>query len=96
MDPDDAFSVVPYEKGYTFLRYLESILGKTNFQNLLRTYINKFAYKSVSWIDFKLTFQDFAIEIYGESQAQQTLSKIDWDNWVKTTGEPFIKQEFGN
>lgn len=27
VDPDDAFSVVPYEKGQTFLRYLESVVG---------------------------------------------------------------------
>lgn len=27
VDPDDAFSLVPYEKGQTFLRYLESVVG---------------------------------------------------------------------
>lgn len=26
-DPDDAFTVVPYEKGHTFLFYLEQLLG---------------------------------------------------------------------
>jgi len=25
--PDDAFSLVPYEKGHTFLRYLEEVVG---------------------------------------------------------------------
>lgn len=25
--PDDAFSLVPYEKGQTFLRYLENVVG---------------------------------------------------------------------
>lgn len=25
--PDDAFSKVPYEKGQTFLRYLENVVG---------------------------------------------------------------------
>lgn len=27
VDPDDAFSVVPYEKGSTFLWYLEDLVG---------------------------------------------------------------------
>ena len=27
VDPDDAFSVVPYEKGSTFLWYLEDTVG---------------------------------------------------------------------
>ena len=27
IDPDDAFSSVPYEKGYAFLYYLEQLLG---------------------------------------------------------------------
>ena len=27
VDPDDAFSVVPYEKGQTFLYYLETLVG---------------------------------------------------------------------
>lgn len=26
-DPDDAFSSVPYEKGFTFLYYLEKLVG---------------------------------------------------------------------
>lgn len=25
--PDDSFSLVPYEKGYIFLRYLEDLVG---------------------------------------------------------------------
>lgn len=27
VSPDDAFSLVPYEKGQTFLRYLENVVG---------------------------------------------------------------------
>jgi len=27
VDPDDAFSTCPYEKGYTFLFYLEELFG---------------------------------------------------------------------
>jgi leukotriene-A4 hydrolase len=84
---------VPYEKGYTFLRYLEALIGKEDFQKLLVLYINKYTYKSVTWIDFKLTFTDFVSETYSD-KAEEILSKIDWEGWVKTTGEPLIKPEF--
>ena len=37
VDPDDAFSVVPYEKGAAFLWYLEELVGGPgNFMNLPR------------------------------------------------------------
>ena len=44
VDPDDAFSVVPYEKGANFLWYLEDTVGGAgeftiNFQTLMILYI---------------------------------------------------------
>lgn len=34
-DPDDAFSSVPYEKGFNFLFYLENLVGKTKFDKFI-------------------------------------------------------------
>lgn len=34
-DPDDAFSTVPYEKGFTFLFHLEKLLGNQNFDKFI-------------------------------------------------------------
>lgn len=34
-DPDDAFSSVPYEKGFNFLFHLETILGKVKFDKFI-------------------------------------------------------------
>lgn len=34
-DPDDAFSSVPYEKGFNFLFHLETILGKAKFDRFI-------------------------------------------------------------
>jgi leukotriene-A4 hydrolase len=31
-NPDDAFSKVPYNKGYIFLSYLESLVGQDLFE----------------------------------------------------------------
>jgi len=44
IDPDDAFSSVPYEKGFSFLWYLETIVGIPAFEKFLRDYIEKFKF----------------------------------------------------
>lgn len=36
VDPDDAFGPVPYEKGHTFLYYLEELVGGPGRQILRR------------------------------------------------------------
>ena len=38
VDPDDAFSSVPYEKGFNFLFYLESLLGEEAMNGLLKAH----------------------------------------------------------
>lgn len=34
-DPDDAFSTVPYEKGFVFLFFLENLIGKEKFDTFI-------------------------------------------------------------
>ena len=38
VDPDDGFSSVPYEKGYQFLLYLESLVTKEALKYYARIY----------------------------------------------------------
>jgi len=38
--PDNSFSVIPYEKGFQFLYYMESVIGDTNMQQMLNEYIH--------------------------------------------------------
>lgn len=51
-DPDDSFSEVPYEKGYLFLRYIESKVGRERFAAFLRDYFAGFAFRSVTTEEF--------------------------------------------
>lgn len=54
IDPDDAFSVVPYEKGHTFLFYLEDLLGGPEvFEPFLQSYLDNFKYKSLNTTQWK-------------------------------------------
>lgn len=58
--PDDSFSEVPYEKGFQFLTYLESLFeSKDDFQSIIRTYINTHSQMSVTYYDFKATFESW-------------------------------------
>jgi len=80
MDPDDAFSRIPYEKGCLFLLYLESkVGGRDNMIECLRQYVETFAYHSVTEDDFighfKKTFPDVGLE-------------VDWNEWLYGSGLP--------
>ncbi|HTS79701.1 MAG TPA: M1 family metallopeptidase [Myxococcaceae bacterium] len=48
VDPDDAFSQVPYEKGYLFLRALEDAAGRPAFDRFLRRYMDAFRFQSIT------------------------------------------------
>lgn len=51
--PDSSISGIPYEKGYQFLFYLESLVGEKNFQTFIQSYVNTFIMKSIDVDDFK-------------------------------------------
>jgi aminopeptidase N len=52
VDPDEAYSTVPYEKGYLFLRRLEELCGRERWDRFLRTYLEKFRFQSIVTDDF--------------------------------------------
>jgi hypothetical protein len=59
-DPDDAFSRIPYEKGFYFLYYLQQLVGgPPAFEPFMRTYLQHFAYKTVTSDQFKAYFLDY-------------------------------------
>ncbi|XP_067623291.1 leukotriene A-4 hydrolase isoform X2 [Eurosta solidaginis] len=89
--PDDAFSSVPYIKGSTFLRYIEDILGGAKvFEPFLRSYLQKYAYKSVETDDFKATLYDY----FNQTDKRDKLTQIDWDLWLTSEGLPPIIPKF--
>ncbi|XP_069682260.1 leukotriene A-4 hydrolase isoform X2 [Periplaneta americana] len=84
VDPDDAFSNVPYEKGHTLLFHLEELAGGPEaFDPFLRAYINKFKYKSIDTDDFK----NFLYEYFPNNTK---LKAVDWNEWLFKPGMPPI------
>ena len=55
VDPDAAYSVVPYEKGYLFLRALEEKVGRAAFDKMLRAWLQQHRFQSVTSDDFLQT-----------------------------------------
>ncbi|XP_054153154.1 leukotriene A-4 hydrolase-like isoform X2 [Oppia nitens] len=89
VDPEDAFSSVPYEKGHTFLFYLEQLLGGPQvFEPFLKSYINHFKYQSIETNDFKEYLENYF------KDKTDILSKVEWDLWLHSTGMPPIIPDY--
>lgn len=84
-DPDDAFSVIPYEKGFNFLYYMEKLVGKDRFDKFIPHYFSKWKGQSLDSYDFKATVLSF---FESDPTAYRLLSDLDWDKWFYSTGLP--------
>ena len=83
-----SLQVVPYEKGSTFLWYLEDLVGGAEvFEPFLKSYYNNFAYKSIDSDQFKAFF----LEKFSNLEA---VKQIDWDTWLHTPGMPIYKVQY--
>ena len=84
-DPDDFFSQVPYEKGYTFLSYLETLVGKEKWNEYIPHYFTTFARRSLDSLEFKENLVNF---FAADESASTALKTVDWDAWYYGTGLP--------
>ncbi len=79
VDPDEAFSQVPYEKGYLFLRALEEAAGREAFTGWLKKWIRDFRFQSVTTSDFEA---HFGRELEG------VLERVGAKEWLDGPGVP--------
>lgn len=79
IDPDEAFSQVPYEKGYLFLKTLEAALGREAFDKLLKTWLETHRFGAATTDDFLALIQRMNPEV---------LSKVDTKAWVDEPNLP--------
>ncbi|KUM64460.1 hypothetical protein ACN42_g2662 [Penicillium freii] len=84
-DPDDAFSSIPYEKGFNFLFYLENLVGKSKFDKFIPHYFTTFKRKSLDSYEFKALILDF---FKSDAEASKLLDEVDWDKWFYAPGLP--------
>ncbi len=79
VDPDDAFSVVPYEKGARFVVALERAAGEAAFAAFVKRYMARFRFQSI-------TTEDFCAFV--ESSFPGLLAKVGADAWLDKPGLP--------
>jgi leukotriene-A4 hydrolase len=84
-DPDDAFSSIPYEKGFHLLYYLEKLVGKATWDKFIPHYFTTWMMKSLDSYDFKATLLDF---FASDKEAAKALESVDWDSWFYRPGLP--------
>ena len=80
-DPDDAFSSVPYEKGFALLAYLESLVGEPAFKEFVRAYVQAFKFSTVT----SGQFRDFFCGFFG---GRPDLLALDWVALFTAQGLP--------
>jgi aminopeptidase N len=79
IDPDEAFSVVPYEKGYLFLRTIEGAVGREKFDVILKSWLQAHRFGSANTDDFIAHL---------EKTAPGVLARIDAKAWLDQPGVP--------
>ena len=88
VDPEDAFSDVPYLKGQAFLWFLETkVGGPTKMEPFLRSYYEKFKFQSISTDVFKAYFLEYFADC-------EEVKDIDWNTWLYAPGMPPVKPDF--
>uniref|UniRef100_A0AAY4EXJ2 Leukotriene A(4) hydrolase n=1 Tax=Denticeps clupeoides TaxID=299321 RepID=A0AAY4EXJ2_9TELE len=89
VDTDEAFSSVPYEKGFALLYHLEELLGGPEvFMAFVKSYIQLFAYSSVTteeWKNYLYTYFKDKVDV---------LKKVDWNGWMHTPGMPPVTPKY--
>lgn len=85
-DPDDVFSSVPYEKGYTLLYVLEELVGGPSvFEPFFKAHIQNFAQQSINSHQFKA----FLVDYFSQDRiVSAKLAQFDWDAWFYGRGMP--------
>ena len=83
--PDDAFSTVPYEKGYTFLSYLEGVVGRPHWNEYIQHYFHRFARLSIDSLGFK---EDVMAFFAKDPEASKSMAAVDWNSWYYGRGLP--------
>eukprot|EP01059_Diplonema_ambulator_P034175 TRINITY_DN752_c0_g1_i4.p1 TRINITY_DN752_c0_g1~~TRINITY_DN752_c0_g1_i4.p1 ORF type:complete len:678 (+),score=229.50 TRINITY_DN752_c0_g1_i4:68-2101(+) len=91
VDPDDAYSVVPYEKGFIFVCYLESLVGdKAAFEKWLYKYIQTFRRQAITTDDMLGHY----VTYFTTEGRNVDFSQADFRAWFDEPGLPPVPPNF--
>jgi len=85
VDPDDAFSIIPYEKGCLFLFYLElKVGGPKNFLGWVSSLYHNYQRSNFDSAQMKSHFLNY----FSDKVDKDILASIQWDHWLNDVGLP--------
>lgn len=82
-NPDDGVTTIPYDKGYSFLRYLEEQVGRDVFDEFLREYFDRHAFQTMTTEVFLKYLEKHLFEENGLKYPKKEINE-----WVYEPGLP--------
>ncbi|MFN2370824.1 MAG: M1 family metallopeptidase, partial [Candidatus Krumholzibacteriia bacterium] len=78
-DPDEFYSMVPYEKGFLLVALMEQTVGRERFDAFVRKYIERFRFTSITTAEF---------EAFLEAELPGVAAKVGAEAWIRGEGLP--------
>ncbi len=78
-DPDEFYSLVPYEKGFLLVALMEDTVGREKFDAFVKRYIQKFSFTSITTADF---------EAFLNAELPGLAEEINIKQWIHQAGLP--------
>ncbi|OXA84392.1 hydrolase/aminopeptidase [Flavobacterium hercynium] len=82
-NPDDGISLIPYVKGYAFLRVIENAVGREKFDVFIKNYFDAHAFQSITTEDFVKYLNENLIK-----DDKALADKIKLEDWIYKPGIP--------
>ncbi|BFZ64160.1 Leucyl aminopeptidase yscIV [Saitoella coloradoensis] len=93
-DPDDAFSSVPYEKGFALLYHIEKSIGMELMDEFTKAYFAEYRLKTIDSFTFRSFLESWVKTNGGEEVSQKLAKEVDWDDWFYAEGLPKVDPNF--
>jgi hypothetical protein len=75
-NPDDGATQIPYDKGSALLRLIEQTVGRARFDDYLKGYLDRFAFKSITTATFLADLR--ANLVRGDQALEKSLRLEEW------------------
>jgi hypothetical protein len=82
-NPDDGMTAIAYDKGFFFLKKLESLAGRKNFDQFLKQYFQEHAFKSMNTKSFIFYVNQYLFAKYSIEVSDEFLNE-----WIYGSGLP--------
>lgn len=82
-NPDDGVTSVPYDKGYSFLRYVEELVGREKFDPFLKEYFDSHAFQTMTTEGFLAYMKE---NLFDKNNMDYPASEVE--KWVYEPGIP--------